>query len=259
MTIRALLFDVDGTIADTEEAHRLAFNDAFGAEGLPYRWDAPTYLDLLKVTGGKERLASFFDGFALSDTERRRLDARIPAIHQAKNERYAELVEMGAAPLRAGVVRLFDEAAHAGIRLGIATTTSPANVSVLLETALGPRALSRFAVVASGDAVRAKKPAPDIYELALFELGLPADDVVAFEDSENGLVSAKTTGLFTVVTPTRWTSMQDFSAADLLVPSLGDETEPFAADLAERLGHPFVTLDILLRTHDKWRSGRTAS
>ena len=224
MTLQALLFDVDGTLADTEETHRQAFNAAFLELRLPFEWSAPQYEQLLRISGGKERLAHFFDSLPVTAAERARLVASVGQLHRVKTERYAELVASGGSPLRPGVARLLDEAFAAGVRVGIASTTTSANVAALLEAELGRGSNQRFAVIACGDVVPEKKPAPDIYRLALSVLGLGPADAVAFEDSANGLAAAKAAGLFTVVTPTRWTRGQDFGPADLALDHLGELT-----------------------------------
>jgi HAD superfamily hydrolase (TIGR01509 family) len=222
MTVRALLFDVDGTLADTEETHRLAFNAAFRDLELPFVWEPPLYEVLLAVAGGKERLARYFAELDLPAEERERLRGLVPALHERKTARFAELVAAGGAPLRPGVEALIHKAEEAGIVLGIASTTTPANVKALLDAGLGRGASSRFATVACGDMVAAKKPAPDIYLLALARLELPARCAVAFEDSASGVAAAKAAGLLTVATPTRWTRGQDLRAADVVLPDLSD-------------------------------------
>jgi HAD superfamily hydrolase (TIGR01509 family) len=249
VTLSALLFDVDGTLADTEETHRQAFNAAFLEFGLPYEWGPDRYEVLLNISGGKERLAHFFEGLPASSEERSRLLANVSGLHRVKTERYAELVASGGSPLRPGVKRLIEEALAAGIRVGIASTTTSANVAALLDAELGSNAHKRFAVIACGDVVPAKKPAPDIYRLALSTLGLGPANAVAFEDSANGLAAAKAAGLFTVVTPTRWTALQDFGEADLTLPNLGDPAMPLDAVSSGRAGGPFLTLEALARLH----------
>ncbi len=221
MRLKALIFDVDGTLADTEEAHRGAFNQAFRQHGLDWNWSKPKYAHLLRVAGGKERLKAHIDSLALTAGEHRELTGRIAAIHGTKTEIYASMVQAGQVPLRDGVERLIDEAAAANVQLAIASTTTLANIETLLRAALGRYSLQRFAVVGAGDQVRHKKPAPGIYRFVLRELARPAEDCVAIEDSRNGLTAAKTAGLYTVVTPSYWTLAEDFSAADLVLPSLG--------------------------------------
>jgi HAD superfamily hydrolase (TIGR01509 family) len=227
MKIKALIFDVDGTLADTEEAHREAFNTAFAKHGLDWHWRRTDYARWLSVTGGKERLAAFIDSLPLADRERNELKARIPAIHRTKSEAYACLVRRGGVPLRAGVERLLLEAASAGVLLAIASTTTRANIDVLLCAHFGGAATRRFSVIGAGDAVAEKKPAPDIYRFVLRQLGEASTDCVAVEDSGQGLIAAKRAGLFTVVTPSDWTAGEDFSEADLLLSSWDSCDRPF--------------------------------
>jgi HAD superfamily hydrolase (TIGR01509 family) len=249
LRIEALIFDVDGTLADTEEAHRQAFNDAFDAHGLKFRWSRELYRELLRVTGGKERLAAFFDRSELAASERERLSALIPRLHATKTSFYAERLERGSVPLRPGVRRLMAEARAAGVRLAIASTTSPENVSALLEGALGDGALTQFSVIATGDAVPRKKPAPDIYLLALSRLGVAARCAIAFEDSAIGVAAAKAAGLLTVATPSDWTGGQDFTGADLVLPSLADPDSPLGAGEAWRIGAACLGLEQLAILH----------
>ena len=247
--IEALIFDVDGTLADTEEAHREAFNDAFYAHGLEFCWSRELYGELLQVTGGKERLAAYFDRIPLAASERRRLSDMIPWLHATKTSFYRHRIERGSVPLRPGVRRLMTEARAAGVKLAIASTTSPDNVSSLLEGALGSDALHEFSVIAAGDAVPRKKPAPDIYLLALGRLGVTARRAVAFEDSAVGVTAAKAAGLFTVATPSDWTRGQDFAAADLVLPSLADADSPLETADEWRIGAPYLGLEQLAILH----------
>jgi len=230
MSIEALIFDVDGTMADTEEAHRVAFNLAFDRQRLGWSWTRTEYRELLSVTGGKERIAAYIESLPLSTSLRQRLIARVPEIHADKTKLYSSAVRDGSVPLRDGVARLLDEALESGCRLAIASTTTAVNIDALLNSAFGPRGIEMFTVIACGDQVRAKKPAPDIYRLALQTLGIGPERAVAFEDSANGLRSAVAAGLWTVVTPTFWTQGSDFSAAGLLLPHLGDPSRPLPAE-----------------------------
>lgn len=235
MSLDALIFDVDGTMADTEEAHRTAFNLAFERARLPWRWSRDVYRELLKTTGGKERLAAFIEQLDTSPAERSRLLAHVPDIHAEKTKFYSSVVRDRAVPLRDGVERLLDEALGAGLRLAIASTTTAVNVDALLQSTLGSRGLGLFSVIACGDQVRAKKPAPDIYQLALHHLGAAPERCAAFEDSANGLKAAVAAGLWTVVTPTFWTEGSDFSAAALVLPSFGSPTTPLNGEPGKQL------------------------
>ncbi|MBW4052089.1 MAG: HAD-IA family hydrolase [Proteobacteria bacterium] len=247
--IEALIFDVDGTLADTEEVHRQAFNDAFTAHGLEFHWSRELYGGLLQVTGGKERLAAFLQHISLGDRERSRLSALIPRLHATKTAFYRERLERGGVPLRPGVRRLMSEGRAAGVRLAIASTTSPDNVSALLEGALGQDGPDGFSVIATGDVVPRKKPAPDVYLLALRQLGVTPRRAVAFEDSAMGVAAAKGAGLLTVATPSEWTRDQDFAAADLVLPSLGDPDSPLGAADAWRIGAPYLGFEQLTILH----------
>ena len=220
MKLKALIFDVDGTLADTEEAHRSAFNEAFRQHGLEWNWSKSKYAQLLSVTGGRERLGAFIDSLPLDALEHRALTERIPDIHKTKTDIYTSMVAAGQVSLRDGVERLIDEAARANVQLAIASTTTLANIEALLRRTLGRYSMQRFAVVGAGDQVKRKKPAPEIYRFVLRELARSAPECVAIEDSSNGLKAAKTAGLYTVVTPSFWTRAEDFSAADLVLPSL---------------------------------------
>jgi len=222
MAIKALIFDVDGTLADTEEAHRQAFNAAFIELELWWDWGPPLYAELLRISGGKERIAHYIETLPVTEIERVRLRSQVSLIHSTKTRIYKELVENFKLPPRPGVAKLIRDARAAGMKLAIASTGTPANVEALLNAALGRGAAHWFDTISSGDIVANKKPAPDIYRLALQGLRLPAERCVAFEDSVNGLRAASAAGLFTVVTPTRWNIGQDFSEAQLVLGSLED-------------------------------------
>lgn len=222
--LRALIFDVDGTLADTEELHRQAFNSAFMEMALDWDWGREQYKKLLEVSGGKERIGHYIETLQVSPLQRRTLRECIPMIHRTKTRIYKDLVDGGRLPFRPGVKRLLTDARAAGLKLAIATTTTLDNVHALLDSALGTRGANWFDAVGAGDLVEHKKPAPDIYNLVLSTLRVPREECVAFEDSVNGLRAAKAAGLFTIVTPTQWNRDHDFSGADLLLPSLDDKT-----------------------------------
>ena len=244
MTLDALIFDVDGAMAETEEAHRRAFNEAFAAAHLPWYWDEPLYARLLDVTGGKERIRRFIDAHGA----RPDLDpAAVARLHTDKTARYAALVATGQVALRPGVARLLAEAEAAGLRLAIATTTQPADVYTLLRATLGPEAVARFAVIAAGDDVPAKKPAPGIYQLALERLRLPPRCCIAFEDTVNGLRSAAAAGIATVVTTSCHGGTEGFEGALAVVDGLGQAGAPCRVLRGPPLDGPAVTLADLRR------------
>ena len=214
MTLRALIFDVDGTLAETErDGHRIAFNRAFADAGLYWNWDEERYGELLAVTGGKERMLRHWREVDPSAAAAADAAARIAALQQAKTAHYVDLVKSGAVRLRPGVARLLREARAAGLRLAIATTTTPANVDALLRATLGDDAPERFDCIGAGDVVPCKKPDPGVYRWVLDRLGVGADECLAFEDSANGLRAALGAGLRTVVTRSDYTRHEDFSGA----------------------------------------------
>lgn len=228
MRLKAILFDVDGTIAETEEAHRRAFNQAFAEAGKDWCWSVNDYRELLKVTGGKERIRHFVK--TIGETAS---DEFVAKVHGRKNAVYAELVESGEAALRPGIARLIAEARGAGIQVAIATTTSRENLMALLDRHFGNGALASFDAVVTGEDVSRKKPDPEVYILALGALGVAADACVAIEDSRNGLLAADACGIPVLVTPSLYTSHEQFDGATLILADL--ESPPVDIDALHRL------------------------
>ena len=216
----AIIFDVDGTLSETEETHRRAFNRAFAAAGLSWQWDSTLYDKLLAVTGGKERIRYYIESFGGQGAPTEGLDAYIRELHAHKTEAYTRMVSSGEVELRPGIRALIEDAKIRGFRLAIATTTTPANVDALLDVTLGGS--GDFEVICAGDSVANKKPAPDVYDLALEQLALPARQCVAIEDSRNGLLSAVAAGIPTVITPGIYTTRHDFTEASLVIGDLAD-------------------------------------
>jgi HAD superfamily hydrolase (TIGR01509 family) len=198
----------------------------------------------LKVSGGKERIAHYVSTLRASPAEKARLAQLVPAVHATKTELYVELVGDGRCPLRPGVGRLLEEACGRALQIAIASTSSLASINVLLGRQLSGGC--RFTAIACAEHVEARKPAPDVYRLALAMLGRPAEDCVAFEDSVNGLRAAKAAGLYTIVTPSQWTEGDDFDQADLVLPHLGDAGHPLPVDL---LGSAWLDVDTLAARH----------
>lgn len=222
--LRALIFDVDGTLADTESVHRDAFNHAFNELGLGWHWDEALYTELLEISGGKERVLHYWqrvnadvkalDSQAVADT--------VARIHEIKTAYYEDAVNNGAVTLRPGVLSLFEEAGREGVLLTIATTTSPVNIAALLRQAMGPDWRHHFAAIADASSAPIKKPHPQVYEQVLQSLKLAPRECLAFEDSGNGLKAATLAGLATVITPTSYTQHHDFSRAMHVLPDLAN-------------------------------------
>jgi HAD superfamily hydrolase (TIGR01509 family) len=199
--IRALLWDVDGTLAETERfGHLVAFNQAFAAAGVPWRWNEARYGELLAVAGGRERLLHDLAVQPAAPQNAHECQALAARLHQLKNERYAAIVRAGGLPLRAGVTELLSECAAAGVALGIVTTTGRANVAGLLMGHLGRRWAERFAVVVCAEDAPRKKPDPQAYLSALGILGIAAHTAVAMEDSPAGMEAARRAGVPVIVT-----------------------------------------------------------
>jgi HAD superfamily hydrolase (TIGR01509 family) len=248
--LQALLFDVDGTLADTErDGHRVAFNLAFAEAGLDWEWDETLYGKLLAVTGGKERILFYLDSYNTAFKRPDDLQGFVAGLHQAKTRFYTQLLAEGRIPLRPGVERLLQEARAKALRLAIATTTTPANVTALLVNTLGPDAESWFEVIAAGDIVPAKKPAPDIYIWAMEKLQLQAADCMAFEDSHNGILSTRAAGLKTIITTNGYTAEDDFSGASIVLDQMGEPDAPFTVLAGDAGGARYLDLDLVERLY----------
>lgn len=243
--LRALIFDVDGTLAETEDLHRQAFNRAFAELGLPWRWDEALYADLLTVMG-KERLAHYIDTRHAAEAEA--LHALAPEIHARKTRAYGELVAESGLPLRPGIARLIAEARAAGLRLAVATTTSRPNVDRLLAANFPPDA-APFDVIAAGDEANRKKPAPDVFLLALAGLDIPASEAVAFEDSAAGISSARAAGLPVLATRSRYTESHPLDGAFSAVSDLGEPERPHRHIAGVEWPGGVVDLANLIRVH----------
>jgi HAD superfamily hydrolase (TIGR01509 family) len=234
----ALIFDCDGVLADTERyGHLVAFNETFAEFGLPVQWSVAEYREKVHIGGGKERMASLltpeFIAAAGLPADAEGQAAAIGAWHKRKTEIYLQLVSSGAVPPRSGVARVAGEAVAAGWRVAVASTSAEPSVRATLTRAVGTDLAARVQIFA-GDIVPHKKPAPDIYLLAMARIGLPADETVVIEDSRNGLLAATGAGLHCVITVNDFTADEDFTQAALVVSSLGDPGGEKAVVLANR-------------------------
>lgn len=256
MTLRAILFDVDGTLADTEAlGHRPAYNRAFRELGLQFRWGPKLYRKLLKQPGGRERLKHFFVEYhpplgehqAEADAN---MDAWVSRVHETKSRFFKRYMRHGRIPLRAGIARIMREARQAGLQLAIVTNASRKTLYPVLRYSMGPELAAEVAVIASGEEVHNKKPAPDLYRLAMQRLGIMPDECVALEDSEMGLEAACAAGVSAVVTVNADTRAQDFSEAALVVSSLGEPGAPTRVIHGHLAGRPWVTLETLRQICD---------
>jgi HAD superfamily hydrolase (TIGR01509 family) len=241
MPLEALIFDVDGTLAETEEAHRQSFNEAFAAFGFDWNWDKELYRQLLQVTGGKERLRYYIDEWRPRGIELAL--ARFAEIYEDASARYSMLVRSGAVAARPGVRRLITEAHERGVRLAIATTSLRDSVDALLRMMVGKETSSWFMVIAAGDIVARKKPAPDIYLAALEKLGFGADSCVAIEDSENGVKAAIAAGLPVIAAPSYYLKGDDFSLATSVLSDLGEPDRPCHQIAGLHFDRPYVDID----------------
>ncbi len=226
-----LIFDCDGVLSDTErEGHLPAFNQTFREFGLPVQWSEAEYGERLRIGGGKERMASLLtDEFVTAAKLPREREAQLAEVarwHKRKTEIYTQMVAAGRLPPRPGITRLIGEALEAGWTLGVASTSARPSVLAILECAAGKANAARFSAVLAGDVVARKKPAPDIYELALGQLHAARADTLVIEDSRNGLLAAHGAGLKTLITVNGYTAAENFDEAALVVSDLGEPDAP---------------------------------
>ena len=251
MALEALIFDVDGTLANTEhDGHLRAFNETFRLFELDWRWDSELYSELLSVSGGKERLVHYIKHY--NPKLKSDLSVNdIADIHNKKTEIFVNHVTNGDISLRIGVDRLIEEAIENGLRLGIATTTTLENVEALMTSTLGDSALDKFEVIGAGDVVKAKKPVADIYQYVLDKMRLSCHECIAFEDSEIGFTSATSAGLKTVVTLSEYNKKQIFEGALVVLDHLGDENQPFEIIKGKPTNHSFVSVGYLRELYEQ--------
>ncbi|NOZ10128.1 MAG: HAD family hydrolase [Gammaproteobacteria bacterium] len=251
MPLEALLFDVDGTLADTErDGHRIAYNAAFAEAGLDWDWTVSLYGELLAITGGKERILHYIETQCPNFQRPPDLKGYIADLHDIKTRHFTQLVHRGGIAARPGVKRLLFEARQAGLRLAIATTTTPENVQALLNTSFDG-VEDWFEVIGAGDVVPNKKPAADIYSYVMEKMGLHPDRCLALEDSFNGLQSSLAAGVQTLISYNAYTQDHDFSGAALVVDHLGEPDMPCQMTYTGTVsnGATYVDLELLKRLH----------
>lgn len=250
--LKALIFDLDGTMADTEEMHRCAFNAAFADFDLGWHWSSVHYAELLAISGGRERLEHYARQQGLAETMAR-FPAFIQQLHTAKTQHFRRMLRLRPLPLRSGVLRLLREARETRLPLAIATSSSLGNVMRVLDAAL-PEGWARwFTVIGCSDVVSEKKPSPAVYRYVLDRLGASGGECIAIEDTPNGHRAASAAGIGTVVTLTGYTRNCDFPGALLVIDALGEPEWPFRAVAGDARNGHYVDL-ALLRTLLKSRS-----
>lgn len=225
MNLKGLIWDVDGTMVDSEEIHRAAFNRAFEDFGLKWYWARAVYASLLRVAGGRERLRHFLDGAGNSLTGEASIDSLVASLHARKTVIYNHLLKTRPVELRPGVLRLLRQARDRGVLLAIATTSSRENVRTLLDRTLAEDAIP-WAAVVTGEDVASKKPSADAYRLALVRLGLAPGHCLALEDSRNGVRAACAAGLRTVAIVNDYTEDHDLRQAFVVLSTFGDSSRP---------------------------------
>jgi HAD superfamily hydrolase (TIGR01509 family) len=219
--IKAIFFDQDGVIIDTErDGHRVAFNQTFKDFGYNFEWSVEKYHELLQIAGGKERMQHYLhtDGFGV-EVKPEQESELIKAMHKKKTQTFIELIESGKLPLRPGIKRFMQEAMAAGLRLVVCTTSDEKAAHAIAYKILKE---IKFDFVLAGDVVKKKKPDPEIYTLALQKTGLKPEECIVIEDSRNGVLAGKAAGLYVVATTNGYTEKEDLRDADIVVTCLGD-------------------------------------
>lgn len=248
--LQAVVFDVDGTLAETERhGHRVAYNRAFEELGAGWEWSESLYGDLLRVEGGPERLSHFLRQHRPDFAPDEGHSDFVGTAHERKNVHYHALLDAGRVPIRPGIRRLIGEVRDAGLRLAIASSSLRANVHALLARTLDPAAENWFEVIVTGDDVACKKPDPEIYRRVLERLDLPPGACMAIEDSENGCRAAVAAGVPTVVTTSSYTSDDAFHGAVLVADSLGEPDAPWHVRNGSGGGADYLDVPGLRRLH----------
>ena len=250
MKLSAVLFDVDGTIAETEEYHRKSFNESFKEFNLDWFWDEAIYKELINVGGGKERIMYHIKRAWPEMLNYKNLSKYIDSIHKIKNEIFEDFMKDMVIKPRKGVIRLINELKERKIRLAIVSSSSESNILNLFNNALKININEKFDIIAHGDITKNKKPSPEIYEWTLEKMRLPPQSCLAIEDSPRGMESALRANINVVVTPSILTSGEKFDGAKLVVSDLGEFDEPFQKISGEDFGYEYVCYDMLQKINE---------
>jgi HAD superfamily hydrolase (TIGR01509 family) len=235
--LEAVIFDVDGTLVDTErDGHLPAFNEAFARHGMDVEWDTDEYGRLLEITGGRRRVAGYLREHGVEPDEAERLAADV---HSTKTALFREMVVAGGFAPRPGVRELVDGLVRTGIRIAVATTGRRSWVEPLIARVIGADLVE---AMITGEDVRHLKPDPEAYRLALRTLGLGPTQALVVEDSAVGLRAATAAGLATVVVTNGYTEKQDFDGAAAVLPSFDGEAQ--------------LSLERCVALHERWWAER---
>ena len=249
MKLNAVLFDVGGTIAESEEVHRVSFNEAFKEFGLNWYWDEAIYKELVFVGGGKERIKYYITRAWPEMLKQKNITKYIESVHKIKGQIYEEFLNDAQLKARPGITRLLKELKSNKIRLAIVSDTTEENLINLFKKGLGINPIEWFEILAHGECTIQKKPSPDIYLWTLEKLKLPAESCLAIEDAPRGVDSAIGAGLKVLVTPSIYTLEEKFEKSLLLLSHLGEPKEPFKVIKGDAFGHSFVDLNLLKKIH----------
>jgi len=245
MKLKGIIFDVDGTIADTEEIHRQAFNQTFDEFNLNWHWSVDDYRKILHISGGKERFKKFLDEDKVLKSKIEAPKRFVRELHKRKSQLYRSILKHDDIQLRPGVIRLINEALDKGIQLAVATSSSMANLTTLFNKTLDIEPNELFNSIVTSDTVQDKKPSPAVYQCALAGLGLSADTCIAIEDTQNGNLAALAAGLQTVVTTHAYTIDNDFTGAAIVINHLGEPDKPFSLSQGNSFNKSYVDVELL--------------
>lgn len=245
MKLKGIIFDVDGTMADTEEVHRQAFNKAFKEFDLDWHWSESDYHKLLFISGGKERFKICLDNDDSLRSKIEDTDKFIADLHQCKSEHYRSMLVEGRIQLRPGISRIIEEAKEQGITLGIATSSCYANLKTLINSTLNVEPKELFSAVVCSDTVTDKKPSPLVYQRALSELNLAPEVCIAIEDTRNGNLAAQSAELKVIITTHAYTTDNDFHGASLVINQLGNPDDAFIATQGYTYNKSYVDIELL--------------